>query len=128
MLNMVALMGRLVADPELRQTTNKIAVATFRIAVDRNISSKDGNRQVDFINIVAWRGTAEFVSKYFNKGDMVALQGSIQTRQYNDRDGNKRTVVEVLADQVWFGQRKENNAGKPASDEYDEIEMDDLPF
>ena len=102
MLNRVVLMGRLVADPELRHTANNIAVTTFRIAVDRNYTPKGGERQTDFISIVTWRNTAEFVSRYFRKGQLVALEGSIQTRSYTDNQGNNRTAFEVVADQVYF--------------------------
>lgn len=105
MLNRAILMGRLVADPELRQTTNGIPVCRFCIAVDRPFS-KDRERQADFINIVAWRSSAEFVSKYFNKGKMIIVEGPIQTRNYEDRSGNKRTAVEVIADNVQFGETK----------------------
>lgn len=105
MLNKAILMGRLVADPELRQTTNGIAVCSFRIAVDRNYS-RDRERQADFIDIVAWRSTAEFVSKYFTKGKMIIVEGSIQSRSYEDKNGNKRTAIEVVADNVLFGETK----------------------
>ncbi|WP_368233592.1 single-stranded DNA-binding protein [Anaerotruncus rubiinfantis] len=106
MLNRAILMGRLVADPELRQTPNGVSVCSFRIAVDRNYSSRGGERQADFIDIVAWRQSAEFVSKYFNKGKMIIVEGSIQTRSYEDKNGNKRTAVEVVADNVQFGESK----------------------
>ncbi|WP_066459851.1 single-stranded DNA-binding protein [Anaerotruncus rubiinfantis] len=106
MLNRAILMGRLVADPELRQTPNGVSVCSFRIAVDRNYSSRGGERQADFIDIVAWRQSAEFVSKYFNKGKMIIVEGSIQTRSYEDKSGNKRTAVEVVADNVQFGESK----------------------
>lgn len=102
-------MGRLVADPELRQTTNGISVCSFRIAVDRNYS-KGQERQADFIDIVAWRSSAEFVSKYFSKGKMIIVEGSIQTRNYEDKNGNKRTAVEVVADNVMFGETKSASA------------------
>ena len=102
MLNRVVLMGRLVADPELRHTANNIAVTTFRIAVDRSYTPKGGERQADFISIVTWRNTAEFVSRYFRKGQLVALEGSIQTRSYTDNQGANRTAFEVVADQVYF--------------------------
>lgn len=103
-------MGRLVADPELRQTPNGVSVISFRIAVDRNFS-KDRERQADFIDIVAWRSTAEFVSKYFTKGKMIIVEGSIQTRSYEDKNGNKRTAVEVVAENVMFGESKGASAG-----------------
>jgi len=95
-------MGRLVADPELRTTTSGISVTSFRIAVDRSFVRQGEERQADFIDIVAWRQTAEFVSRYFRKGSMIAVQGSIQTRNYEDKQGNKRTAVEVVADNVSF--------------------------
>jgi single-strand DNA-binding protein len=101
MLNIVALMGRLVAEPELRHTPSGIATCTFRIAADRNYS-KDGERKADFIDIVTWRQTAEFVCKYFHKGSMIAVNGSIQTRNYEDKNGNKRTAFEVVAEGVHF--------------------------
>lgn len=109
MLNRAILMGRLVADPELRQTTNGISVCSFRIAVDRNYS-KDRDRQADFIDIVAWRSSAEFVSKYFSKGKMIIVEGSIQTRTYEDKNGQKRYAVEVVADNVMFGETKSASA------------------
>lgn len=102
MLNCVTLMGRLVADPELRTTTTGKSVATFRIAVDRSFQRAGEQRQADFITIVAWENTANFVSRYFSKGSMIAIQGSIQTRQYEDANGNKRTAVEVVAREVSF--------------------------
>lgn len=100
-LNVVALIGRLVADPELRHTPNGVATCTFRIAADRSYS-KDGERKADFIDIVTWRQTAEFVCKYFHKGSMIAVNGSIQTRNYEDKNGNKRTAFEVVAEGVHF--------------------------
>ena len=116
MLNVAIIMGRMVADPELRTTQSGISVTSFRIAVDRPYSSKDsGQRQADFIDIVAWRNTAEFVCKYFAKGQMIALQGRIQTRSYEDKQGNKRTAVEVVADNVNFcGSKQERqHNGQP---------------
>lgn len=111
MLNIAALMGRLVADPELKTTQSGISVTSFRIAVDRNITDGSGARQTDFIDIVAWRGTAEFVCKYFTKGQMIAVNGRIQTRSYEDKQGNKRTAVEVVADNVSFcGSKNEGSA------------------
>ncbi len=112
MLNVVVLMGRLVADPELRRTQNDTAVCSFRIAVDRNFVSKSsGERQTDFIDVVAWRGTGEFVSRYFTKGQMIAVTGSIQTRSYEDKQGNRRTAVEVVADNVSFtGSKRESGS------------------
>lgn len=109
MLNCAILMGRIVADPELRTTTNGVSVSSFRIAVDRNFVKQGEEKQADFIDIVAWRQTADFVSRYFRKGSMIAVQGSIQTRNYEDKNGNKRTAVEVVADNVSFcGSKAEN--------------------
>lgn len=110
MLNVVALMGRFVADPELKQTSSGISVTNFRIAVDRSYVKSGAERQTDFIDIVAWRNTAEFVCKYFRKGQLVALQGSIQTRSYTDKDGNKRKAVEVIADNVHFAEPKRDGS------------------
>lgn len=101
MLNTAIIMGRLTADPELRTTQSGISVTSFTVAVDRAYKSGD-ERQTDFINVVAWRGTADFVSRYFSKGQMIAVQGSIQTRNYEDKNGNKRTAVEIVADNVSF--------------------------
>ena len=102
MLNVAVIMGRLVADPELRRTPNDISVTSFRVAVDRNFQRAGTERQTDFIDIVAWRQTAEFVCRYFQKGSMIAVNGSIQTRSYTDRDNNKRTAFEIVADNVSF--------------------------
>jgi single-strand DNA-binding protein len=102
MLNCAVIMGRLTADPELRQTPNGISVTRFTVAVDRGYVKAGEERKADFINVIAWRQTAEFVSKYFSKGSMIAVQGSIQTRSYEDKMGNKRTAVEVVADNVSF--------------------------
>ena len=102
MLNVVVLMGRLVADPQLRQTPQGTSVASFRIAVDRNFARQGEQRQADFIDIVAWRQQAEFVSKYFQKGSPIVVEGSLQTRQYQDKNGNNRTAVEVVATQINF--------------------------
>lgn len=110
MLNRIVLMGRLVADPELRQTTNGIAVCSFRIAVDRNFASKSGERSADFIDIVAWRQTGEFVSRYFTKGKMIVVDGSLQSRNFEDKNGNKRTAYEVVADSVFFGESKSSSS------------------
>ena len=111
MLNSVCLMGRLTADPELKSTQLGVSVCNFRIAVDRTYTPKGQEKQTDFINIITWRSTAEFVSRYFRKGQLVAVQGSIQTGQYTDRDGNKRTTAEVVADNVYFGDSKRDGDG-----------------
>ena len=115
MLNRVILMGRLTADPELRQTGSGISVATFRVAVDRNYQAKgSAERQADFIPCVAWRQTAEFISKFFSKGRMIVVAGRLQIRNWEDRDGNKRRSAEVVADSVYFGDSKrDGDSGKP---------------
>ncbi len=147
MLNNAVIMGRLVADPELRTTGNGNSVTTFTVAVDRRFVRQGEERQTDFIDIVAWRQTAEFVSRYFRKGSMIAVQGSIQTRMYEDKNGNKRKAVEIVADNASFcGSKAESGTGdygrsnsvmnsQPApsystADEGDfkEIPEDDLPF
>ena len=102
MLNCVTLMGRLTADPEVRTTTTGKSVCTVSIAVDRSFARAGEQRQTDFINIVAWESQANFISRYFSKGSMIAIQGSIQTRAYEDKNGNKRTAFEVIAREVSF--------------------------
>lgn len=136
MINSAIIMGRLTKDPELKTTQSGIAVCSFTVAVDRNYVPEGQERQADFINVVAWRGTAEFVSKWFRKGQMIAVQGSIQTRNYEDRNGNKRTAVEIIADQVSFcGSKNETGAkDNPAEFPPEEPEVfspvgdDELPF
>ena len=115
MLTNVTLMGRLVADPELRHTPNDIAVSSFTLAVNRNYVKSGTERQTDFIDIVVWRSTAEFVSKYFHKGQLVAVQGSIQTRLYQDKDGNKRKAFEIVADNVYFAESKRDSYSSESS-------------
>lgn len=110
MLNCAVIMGRLTADPELRTTTSGISVTSFSVAVDRSYVRPGEERQTDFINVVAWRQTAEFVTRYFHKGSMIAVQGSIQTRNYEDKTGAKRTAFEIVADNVSFCGSK-NDAG-----------------
>ena len=118
MLNVVAIMGRLVANPELRTTQSGTNVCSFRIACDRNFARQGEQRQADFIDIVAWRQTAEFICKYFQKGSMIAIDGSIQTRSYQDKQGSNRTKVEVLANNVSFCGPKA--ADKPAVRDFDQ--------
>ena len=140
-------MGRLVADPELRHTPNDVAVTSFTLAVDRSYLKAVAERQADFIDVVAWRNTAEFVCKYFRKGQLMAVQGSIQTRSYTDSQGNKRKAFEIVADNVPFAESKRDaNSGgnysrpetmnEPApaytsgnTGDFEEIPSDDdLPF
>lgn len=102
MLNRIILMGRLTRDPELRHTQNGTAVASFTLAVERQFKDANGDRQADFIDIVAWRQTGEFAAKYFTKGRMAAVEGRLQMRDWTDRDGNKRRTAEVVADNVYF--------------------------
>lgn len=111
MLNHIVLMGRLTADPELRRTGSGVAVASFTLAVDRDFTNKEsGTKETDFIDIVAWRSTAEFVSKYFAKGRMAVVSGRLQIRRWQDKDGNNRRSAEVVADNVYFGDSKRDNA------------------
>ena len=122
MLNVVAIMGRLVADPELRTTQNGTNVCSFRIACDRNFSRQGEQRQADFIDIVAWRQQGEFVSKYFQKGSLIAIEGALQTRQYEDRNGNKRTAVEVVANNINFAGPKNGGQSGDRSSDYQKHE------
>ena len=110
-MNVICLMGRLTADPELRHTPSQVSVTTFSLAVDRAYQPKGQERQTDFINVVAWRGTAEFVCNYFRKGQRMALQGSLQSRNFTDKEGNKRTAYEVVADNVFFAESKRESTG-----------------
>lgn len=144
MINNVVLMGRLVATPELRNTQTGVAVTSFSLAVERSFARAGEQRQADFIDCVAWRNTAEFISKYFQKGSMIAVTGSIQTRTYDDKNGNKRKATEIIVDQASFcGSKAETGtsgyqapAAAPApsfatgSDgDFEEISGDDdLPF
>ena len=141
MFNLVVLTGRLTADPELKTTANGISVTTFSIAVDRRYRSGE-ERQTDFINIVAWRQSAEFITKYFKKGSMIGIEGSIQTRRYQDKNGNNRTAFEVVANNVQFVETKRDSSAsvtdsEPASfsnagvDDFADLgdaTDDDLPF
>lgn len=116
MLNVVAIMGRLVADPELKITPAGISVCTFRIACDRNFVQQSQQRQADFIDVVAWRHNADFLCKYFAKGSMVAVQGRLQTWQYQDRNGSNRTAVEVVADSLSFAGSNKKPGGQAVDD------------
>ncbi len=150
MLNVVVLNGRLTADPELRYTSSNIPVTSFTLAVDRSFVRQGAEKETDFINIVAWRQSAEFASRYFHKGQLVAVQGSLQVRKYTDRDGNNRTACEVVADRLHFAESKRDSFGgdRPAysstpspsqespsfsnadAGDFEEIQSadDDLPF
>lgn len=141
MFNLVVLTGRLTADPELKTTQNGISVTTFSIAVNRNYRAGE-EQQTDFINIVAWRQRAEFITKYFKRGSLIGIEGSIQTRKYQDKNGNNRTAFEVVVNNVQFVESKRDSNVAPIADsepasfsnadvndfaEIGEID-DDLPF
>lgn len=145
MLNSAILMGRLTADPELRHTPNGVAVVRFTLAVERSYAAQGTERQTDFIDVTAWRRTAEFVSRYFHKGQLVAVQGSIQTRSYTDNQGVKRKAFEIVADNVHFAEAKRDAYAAPSAPSFDqpttppayasgdvgdfqEIADEDLPF
>ncbi len=139
MINNVVLMGRLTAAPELKTTPNGTSVTSFSVAVERNYAPKGQERQTDFINVVAWRQTAEFVTRYFHKGSMIAVEGSIQTRKYQDKNGNNRVAVEVVANQVSFcgskaesgtrNQETSNPLDVDTNDDFEDLpDDDDLPF
>ena len=138
MLNKIVLMGRLTRDPELRKTGSGTAVTSFTLAVDRDFKTQDGEKETDFIDIVAWRGTAEFVFKYLSKGRMAVVEGRLQIRNWTDKDGGKRRSAEVIADNVYFGDSKRNvsefgtQSESPAQDggfqELGEDEGGELPF
>ena len=133
MLTTIILMGRLTRDPELRHTAGGTAVASFSLAVDRDYKPQDGERETDFIDIVAWRGTGEFVSKYFAKGRMAVVEGRLQVRDWTDEDGNKRRSFEVVAESVYFGDSRKAapESGTPAAGEIRELpeeEKGELPF
>ena len=146
MLNHIVLMGRLTRDPELRRTGSGVAVASFTLAVDRDYAAQGAEKETDFVDIVAWRSTAEFVSKYFSKGRMAVVSGRLQIRNWQDKEGNKRRSAEVVADNVYFGDSKRDSQSggdyappaygspaesytAPASGGFAEIEEDgELPF
>ena len=130
MLNRTIIMGRMTREPELRYTQSQTPVASFTLAVDRDFSGRDGGeKQTDFIDCVAWRSTAEFISKYFHKGSMTVVDGKIQVRNWTDHDGAKRRNFEIVAESVYFGESKkrENAAEASEEDQYEE-EYGDLPF
>lgn len=111
MLNRIIIMGRLTRDPELRHTQSGTAVASFSLAVDRDFKNQNGEKETDFIDVVAWRNSAEFVSRYFTKGRMAVVEGRLQIRAWEDRQGNKRRSAEVVADNVYFGDSKKDGDG-----------------
>ena len=118
MLNKIFIMGRLTRDPELRRTQSGTPVTSFSLAVDRDFKSQSGEKETDFIDVVAWRSTAEFVAKYFTKGRMAVVEGRLQIRDWQDRDGNKRRSAEVIADNVYFGDSRRDSSGDSGSGSY----------
>lgn len=132
MLNRIIVMGRMTRDPELRRTNSGNAVTSFTVAVDRNFKTQSGEKETDFIDVVAWRNTAEFVSKYFSKGRMAVVEGRLQLHDWTDKDGNKRRSAEIVADSVYFGDSKQDGGDTAQSEPqggFSEIEDDwDLPF
>ena len=134
MINSVVLMGRLTYDPELRSTPSGVSVIRFQIACDRRFQGSDEERKADFIDVTAWRQTAEFISRYFHKGSMIAVEGSIQTENFTDKDGNKRKSVQVVANNVSFcGSKAESNTtsdtpfNQPAPNYADNSDFEEIP-
>lgn len=131
MLNSVIMMGRITADPELRKTPSDVSVSTFTIAVERSFAKQGENRETDFFDVVAWRGTAEFVSRFFRKGSMIAVQGRMETRSYEDKKGVKRKAYTIVADNVYFADSKKDEAPSvdiPAQFEEEADKTEPLPF
>ena len=137
MLNVIVVMGRLVRDPELRRTNSGAAVTSFTLAVDRDFKGQDGERETDFIDVVAWKATAEMAAKFFTKGRMAAVKGRLQLRDWTDKNGVKRRTAEIIADTVFFADRRPDAAARGGVDvpgefvelDEDEAEADgDLPF
>ncbi len=130
MLNKVILMGRLTADPDVRSTPSGVSVTTFSLAVDRGYAKQGEEKQTDFISIVCWRSTADFVGKYFSKGQLVAVEGAIRTRNYTDQSGTKRYITEVVANEVFFAEGKKQQ--QPESGSLNPLDIEysdgDLPF
>lgn len=129
MINNVVLMGRLTAAPELKATNNGTSVTAFTIAVERRYQQQNGEKLTDFINCVSWRNTAEFICKYFTKGDMIAVTGEIQTRKYKHKDGSERTAVEIVIENASFtGGKNNGNTGAQNNGTLESVEDDDIPF
>ena len=137
MLNQITIMGRLTRDPELRRTGSGVAVTSFTLAVDRDFTGQNGEKETDFIDCVAWRGTGEFVANHFAKGQMAVASGRLQIRGWTDKDGNKRRTAEVIADNVYFGEAKrdaEPTPTKVSAEDYNAlmegilVADHDLPF
>lgn len=137
LMNQIVIMGRMTRDPELRQTPNGVSVTSFTLAVERRFTPRDGEeKQVDFIDVVAWRNTGEFAAKYFTKGQMAAVTGRLQLRDWNDKEGNKRRSAEVIADNIYFTESKKSRETALGTTEqkedsyFTELDIDDeeLPF
>ena len=141
MLNHITVMGRLVRDPELRRTGSGVAVASFTVAVDRDFGGRDGGeRKTDFINCVAWRNQADFITRFFDKGQLITVVGALTSRRYEDANGNKRTAFEVVVDEALFAESKREAGARPAPEfsapaatggndiAFDEFSDDELPF
>ena len=126
-MNRVTIIGRLAADPELKQTTSGLSVCNFTIAVDRKVS-KGEERITDWLDVVTWRHSAEFVSKYFQKGSPIIVEGSLQTRMWEDKAGQKRKAVEIVADNVEFVPKAKGEAAEAKSESFEEVSSEDLPF
>ena len=129
-LNKIFIMGRLTRDPELRRTPTGTAVTSFSLAVDRDFKGQNGEKETDFIDVVAWRNTAEFVAKYFGKGRMAVVEGRLQIRDWEDKDGNNRRSAEVVADNVYFADSKRDGGEQALAQNFAEIDDydDDVPF
>lgn len=140
MLNKIFLQGRMTRDPELRHTQSGTAVASFTLAVDRDFKNQNGDKEADFVNCVAWKGTAEFVSRFFEKGRMAVIEGRLQSRKYTDKDGNNRVAYEIVASSIYFGDSKKESdpldkladdaapVSEPNFEEIDEEGPEPLPF
>jgi single-strand DNA-binding protein len=136
MLNKVIITGRLTAKPELKKTTTDVSVASFSLAVQRNFKNGNGEYDTDFINCVAWRSQAEFITKYFDKGSLVTIVGTLTSRRYEDSNGNKRTAIEVVADEALFAESKNDKTERPAAPTsvggndvaFEEFDGEELPF
>lgn len=137
MLNKTIIQGRMTKDPELRHTQSGTAVSSFTLAVERDFKNQDGKKEADFINCVSWKGTAEFISRYFAKGRMAVVEGHLQSRRYQDKEGNQKTAIEVVAENVYFGDSKKDgntpsmnadrNQDLPQNGDWDD-NGEDLPF
>ncbi len=138
MLNKVILTGRLTAKPEIKTTTSGVSVTQFSLAVQRNFKNGNGEYDTDFLNCVAWRGTAEFISRFFDKGQLITVVGSLTSRRYEDSNGNKRTAFEVVVDEAMFTESKDKKQSAPSFTpptatggndvEFEEVESEELPF